>query len=93
MLEAFARKQHLIAVFFDIAKAYDTTWHYHILENIRALDYRGSMGQSIENFPHSRTFTVGDGNKLSRRYTQEQCISQGSVMSGLAINDPFLLMT
>ena len=34
ILEAFARKQHLVAVFFDVSKAYDTTWRYNILRYI-----------------------------------------------------------
>ena len=29
--DAFAQKQHVIAVFFDLEKAYDMTWKYGIL--------------------------------------------------------------
>ena len=29
--EAFIKKEHLVAVFFDLEKAYDTTWKYGIL--------------------------------------------------------------
>ena len=32
---AFARKEHVVAVFFDIEKAYDTTWRYHILKTLQ----------------------------------------------------------
>ena len=28
--DAFAHKQHVVAVFFDLAKAYDMTWKYGI---------------------------------------------------------------
>lgn len=30
--EAVKNRQHLIAVFFDLEKAYDTTWRHHILD-------------------------------------------------------------
>lgn len=89
--ESFARKQHLVAVFFDIAKAYDTAWHYNILKKIHDLGYRGPMGFFISNFLRSRTFRVKIGNHLSDHYPQEQGVPQGSVMSvtlfALAIND------
>ena len=29
--DAFIHNQHLVAVFFDLQKAYDTTWKYGIL--------------------------------------------------------------
>jgi len=31
--DAFAKKQHVIAVFFDLEKAYDMTWKYGILQS------------------------------------------------------------
>ena len=34
---AFARKQHTIVVFFDLQKAYDTTWRQGILHRLHAL--------------------------------------------------------
>ena len=30
--EAFAKKEHMIAIFFNIEKAYDTTWKYGIIQ-------------------------------------------------------------
>jgi hypothetical protein len=29
--EAFVRREHVVSVFFDLEKAYDTTWKYGIL--------------------------------------------------------------
>ena len=39
--EAFIRKQHLTAVFFDLEKAYDTTWKYGIMRDLHDLGLRG----------------------------------------------------
>ena len=31
---AFIKKEHVVAVFFDLEKAYDTTWRYGILRDL-----------------------------------------------------------
>ena len=33
--EAFIKKEHITAVFFDLEKAYDTTWKYGIMRDLR----------------------------------------------------------
>ena len=30
--DAFVKKEHVVAVFFDLEKAYDTTWRYGIMK-------------------------------------------------------------
>ena len=32
--EAFVNKQHTVAIFFDLEKAYDTTWKYGIMKDL-----------------------------------------------------------
>ena len=32
--EAFIKKEHLVSVFFDLEKAYDTTWKYGIMKDV-----------------------------------------------------------
>ena len=32
--DAFIKKEHVVAVFFNLEKAYDTTWRYDILKDI-----------------------------------------------------------
>ena len=46
--EAFIRKQHLTAVFFDLEKAYDTTWKYGILRDLYNLGLRGRLPMFIK---------------------------------------------
>lgn len=41
--EAFIHKQHCLAVFFDLEKAYDTTWRFGILRDLAELGIRGGM--------------------------------------------------
>ena len=35
--EAFIKKEHLVAVFFDLEKAYDTTWKYGIINDLQEI--------------------------------------------------------
>ena len=46
--EAFIRKQHLMAVFFDLEKAYDTMWKYGILRDLYNLGLRGRLPMFIK---------------------------------------------
>ena len=40
--DAFIQNQHLVAVFFDSQKAYDTTWKHGILKDQHAMGLRGN---------------------------------------------------
>ena len=41
--DAFVKKEHVVAVFFDLEKAYDTTWKYGIMKDIHKLGLRGRL--------------------------------------------------
>ena len=88
--EAFALKQHHVTVFFDMEKAYDTTWRYGILKILREIGFRGEMPIFIENFLKNRFFQVQVGSILSDVKQQEEGVPQGSVLSvtlfAIAIN-------
>ena len=78
---SFLRKQHLLAIFFDIKKAYDTCWKYGILEALYKYGLRGNLPMFVENFLRNRTFQVRVGTFLSEEYPQELGVPQGSVLS------------
>lgn len=88
---AFARREHVIAIFFDIEKAYDTTWRHHILATLKNIPLTGHLPRFIKNFLKDRKMKVKVGNHLSDPYTQYEGVPQGSVLSctlfALAIND------
>lgn len=79
--DAFIHKQHCLAVFFDMEKAYDTTWRYGILRDLHSLGISGNMLNTIESYLSDRTFVVRVGNALSKRFTQENGVPQGGVLS------------
>ena len=84
-------KEHVLAVFFDLEKAYDTTWRYGILKDTTKLGLRGTLPTFIENFLADRAMQVRVGSSLSDEYGQEQGVSQGGVLSttlfSIKIND------
>jgi len=59
--EAFIRKQHAVVVFFDLEKAYDTTWKYWILQDLKDIGLTGHLPTFIKKFLNNRTFRVSDG--------------------------------
>ena len=79
--DAFIKKEHVVAVFFDLEKAYDTTWRYGILKDIHKLGLRGRLPTFIENFLADRANQVRVGASLSDYYDQEQGVPQGGVLS------------
>ncbi|GBL78410.1 putative RNA-directed DNA polymerase from transposon X-element [Araneus ventricosus] len=53
---AFLQRKHLVAIFFDIEKAYDRTWRYGILKDLHDLGLRGNLPIFIKNFLQLRKF-------------------------------------
>ena len=88
--EAFAKNNLVISLFFDIEKAYDTTWRYHILKELHSEGLRGNLPIAIKNIIQNRTFKVRVGNTFSSSRIQYEGVPQGGVLSTtlfiLAIN-------
>ena len=89
--DAFIKKEHVVAVFFDLEKAYDTTWKHGIMKDLHKLGLKGRLPLFIQNFLSDRTFNVRIGNTLSDIFKQEQGVPQGSILSptlfSIKIND------
>ncbi len=88
---AFARHDSVIAIFFDLEKAYDTTWRYHILQQLVSTGISGNMGVFLQSFLSSRIFRVEVASITSPPFPQHEGVPQGSVLSIylflFAIND------
>ena len=61
----------LYLIFFDLEKAYDTTWKYGILHDLHDAGLRGQLPGFISNFLANRSFRVRIGTSLSDEYKQE----------------------
>ena len=84
--EAFAQDKHVVAIFFDLEKAYDTSWKRGILNNLHKLGFRGKLAHFVEGFLEQRTFTVRAGSTYSDSFEQEMGVPQGSILSPTLFN-------
>ena len=69
--DAFIKREHVVAVFFDLEKAYDTTWRYGILKDLHNFGMKGRLPNFIKSFLEDRTIQVRVGSTLSDLYDQE----------------------
>ena len=84
--EANIQRQHLIAVFFDLEKAYETTWRYGIMKDLHNMGLRGRLPNFIKAFLTDRKFQVRIGTTLSDIQQQEEGVPQGSILSVTLFN-------
>ena len=79
--DAFVGKKHLVFIFFDLEKAYDTTWKHGILLDLYKTGLRGRLPMFICDFLSGRYFKVRVRNIYSDPYSQEAGVPQDSILS------------
>ena len=84
--DAFIKREHVVAVYFDLEKAYDTTWRYGILKDLHNFGLKGRLPNFIKSFLEDRTIQVRVGSTLSDLYDQEQGVPQGAILSTTLFN-------
>ena len=84
--DVFIKKEHVVAVFFDLEKAYDTTWKYGILRDLHEVGMKGRLATFIESFLVERSIQVRVGSTLSDIFHQSQGVPQGSILSTTLFN-------
>ena len=84
--DAFVKKEHVVAVCFDLEKAYDTIWKYGILRGLRELGVKGRLAKFLESFLAERSIQVRVGSTLSDTFGLSQGVSQGSILSTTLFN-------
>ena len=78
---ALGNQNQTIGVFFDLEKAYDTTWRGGILKQLASWGIGGRMFNFIKEFLSNRSFKVRVGSEFSDPFVQEEGVPQGSVLS------------
>ena len=84
--DAFVKKEHVVAVFFDLEKAYDTTWKYGILRDLHEFGVKGRLANFVESFLANRSIQVRVGSTLSDTFGLSQGVPQGSILSTTIFN-------
>ncbi len=47
---SFSRGNHILAIFFDLQKAFDTTWQLHIIEQLYDWRFRGRLPLAVKAY-------------------------------------------
>ena len=75
--EAFIKKEHLIAIVFDLEKASDSTWKFGIMRDLYNLNLR--LPGFLSNILFDRNFRVCIESTLSDLHNQKEGTPQGSI--------------
>ena len=79
--EAFIHNHHLVSVFFDLEKAYDTKWKYVIMKDLHGFGLRGHRPICIAIVLKDRSFKVRVGSIFSDSHLHNMGVSQGRILS------------
>lgn len=79
--KAQSNKESVIAVFFDIEKAYDMLWREGLMLKLEEMGTGGRMFNWISDFHKQRTIRVRVGDSVSSQEIIENGTPQGSVIS------------
>ncbi|GBP79980.1 RNA-directed DNA polymerase from mobile element jockey [Eumeta japonica] len=81
--EGFKTKQKTVAVFFDVAKAFDRVWHARLVYKLYSLQVPDRLILIIQNFLSSRHFIFRHERTHSTRRLIRAGVPQGSALSPL----------
>ncbi|GBP24118.1 Probable RNA-directed DNA polymerase from transposon BS [Eumeta japonica] len=81
--EGFKTKKRTVAVFFDVAKAFDRVWHAGLIHKLYLLKVPDRLILILHNFLSDRHFVFRHENTHSSRRTIKAGVPQGSALSPL----------
>lgn len=91
--KAQVNKESVMAVFFDVEKAYDMVWKEGLMIKLHNIGISGRVFNWVKSFLFERSIRVKIGAVVSRKYLVDNGTPQGSVISPLLfsimINDVF----
>lgn len=79
--KAFKSRKNLIAVTFDLQKAFDMTWRTPIIKTLQQYGLNGHFLHYIKNFLSKRTFKVTMNGLKSQQKNLTNGVPQGEVLS------------
>lgn len=71
----------LYSSFFDIQKAYDCVWCWHILSTLQKLKFSSNMIFYLKDFSADRQISIRISSSFSPTFLVENKVSQDSVLS------------
>ena len=83
VMESFNRREHVVAAFLDVEKAFDNVWHNGLRYKIFMLDLPTKMTRWLSDFLVCRVIQVNVNGFLSDKISPIAGVPQGSVLSPL----------
>ena len=89
--DAFAQKQQGVGLFFDLEKAYESTWQYGIIRDLHRIGLRCRLPAFVAEYLRDCWIRVRIGTTLSDEFYPEEVVPTGDVLAvtcfGLKINE------
>ena len=86
-----AQRQQAVGLFFDLEKAYETTWQYGIIRDLHRIGLRGRLPVFVSEYLRDRRVRVRIGTTFSDEFYPEEGVPTGGVLAvtcfGLKINE------
>lgn len=82
----FENKQYTVAVFLDIAQAFDRVWIDGVIYKLLQLNFPPYLIYLLSSFLSQRTFSVRINNQLSENKNISAGVPQGSVIAPILFN-------
>ena len=79
----FARRQNVLATFFDIKRAYDQVWHAQLLNKLKKAGICGRLFSFIKDFLSNRTIETRVEKAYSSQRGLHMGVPQGSIIAPL----------
>ena len=79
--EGLINSKYIVAVYFDIEKAFDMLWVHGLMELLKSIGLDGHLPAFIQNFLKNRRIRVRLGDVLSDEFLLENGTPQGSILS------------
>ena len=83
VMESLNRREHVVAAFLDVEKAFDNVWHNGLRYKIFMLDLPTKMTRWLSDFLVGRVIQVNVNGFLSDKISPIAGVPQGSVLSPL----------
>ena len=83
VMESFNRREHVVAAFLDVQKAFDNVWHNGLRYKTFMLDLPTKMTRWLSDFLVGRVIQVNMNGFLSDKISNIAGVLQGSVLSPL----------
>lgn len=81
--KALGRRHSTLAAFYDIHRAYDSVWHFKLIEKLKKIGISGNLLEFVQSYLKDRSFRVRYRGVLSGTRHVDMGVPQGSVIAPL----------